>query len=151
MLSTKNKTSVPDWSRNCSAKVRPVSATRARAPGGLVHLAINQRHLGLFELVDVDNAGFDELVVEVVALAGALTHTGEHRIARVHLGDVVDQFLNEHGLAHAGTAKEADLAALGIGREQVDHLDPGHKDQRFGRLVGEGRARAGGSRGARLR
>jgi hypothetical protein len=34
MLSTKNSTSVPEASRNCSAMVRPVSATRARAPGG---------------------------------------------------------------------------------------------------------------------
>src|SRR5438046_1410204 len=33
MLSTKNSTSWP-WSRKCSATVRPVRPTRARAPGG---------------------------------------------------------------------------------------------------------------------
>src|SRR3546814_6941782 len=58
-----------------------------------------------------------------LALAGALTHPGEHRNAAVTLGDVVDQFLDQHGLAHAGTAEQADLAAARIGGEQVDHLD----------------------------
>jgi hypothetical protein len=97
--------------------------------------------LDFLEVVDVDDAGFDELVVEVVALAGALAHAGEHRIARVHLGDVVDQFLDEHGLAHAGAAEEADLAALGVGRQQVDDLDAGDEDLGFGRLRLEGRGR----------
>jgi hypothetical protein len=60
---------------------------------------------------------------EVVALAGALADAGEHRHAAVLLGDVVDELLDEHGLAHAGAAEEADLAALLVGREQVDHLD----------------------------
>ena len=31
---TKNKTSVPDWSLNCSARVNPVKPTLALAPGG---------------------------------------------------------------------------------------------------------------------
>ena len=85
--------------------------------------------------VGVD-AGFDELVIEVVAFAGALADAGEHRIAAVGLGDVVDQFLNQHGLADAGAAEQADLAALGIGREQVDDLDAGDENFGFGRLVG---------------
>ena len=76
-------------------------------------------------------------MVEVVALAGPLAHTGEHGVARVHLGDVVDQFHDQNGLAHAGTAEEADLAALGVGREQVDDLDAGHQDFGFGRLLDE--------------
>jgi hypothetical protein len=45
------------------------------------------------------------------------------------LGDVVDQLLDEHGLADAGAAEQADLAALGIRREQVDHLDAGDEDR----------------------
>ena len=40
------------------------------------------------------------------------------------LGEVVDQLLDQHGLADAGAAEQPDLAALGVGREQVDHLDP---------------------------
>ena len=57
------------------------------------------------------DAGLDHLVIEVVALAGALADAGEHRVAAMRLGDVVDQFLDEHGLADAGAAEQADLAA----------------------------------------
>src|SRR2546421_391724 len=42
--------------------------------------------------------------------------------------DVVDQLLDEHRLADAGAAEEADLAALHVGRDQVDHLDPRLED-----------------------
>src|SRR5690606_23540337 len=52
-------------------------------------------------------------------------------------GDIVDQLLDENGLADAGTAEEADLAALGIGSDQVDHLDARNEDRGFGRLVDE--------------
>uniref|UniRef100_A0A6J6A0D5 Unannotated protein n=1 Tax=freshwater metagenome TaxID=449393 RepID=A0A6J6A0D5_9ZZZZ len=41
------------------------------------------------------------------------------------LGEVVDQLLNEDGLAHSGSAEEPNLAALGVRSEQVDHLDAG--------------------------
>ena len=107
----------------------------------LVHLAVHQRAFRaggravvlLRVLVD---AGFDELVIEVVALAGALADAGEHRIAAVRLGDVVDQLLDEHGLADAGAAEQADLAALGVRREQVDDLDAGDENFGFGRLIG---------------
>mmetsp|Transcript_1101 Transcript_1101/g.2189 ORF Transcript_1101/g.2189 Transcript_1101/m.2189 type:complete len:518 (+) Transcript_1101:218-1771(+) len=105
--------------------------------GRLVHLAVNQRDLRLFEVIGNDNAGFDHLVVEVVALTGPLTHTGEHGHTGVHLRDVVDQFHDENGLAHAGTAEEADLTTLGVGREKVDDLDAGHEDFGLGGLVGE--------------
>ena len=84
---------------------------------------------------------FDELVIEIVAFARALADAGEHRIAAVRLGDVVDQLLDQHGLADAGAAEQADLAALGVGREQVDDLDAGDEDLRFGRLLDIGRRR----------
>ena len=85
-------------------------------------------------------------MIEVVALAGALAHAGEHRGAAMALGDIVDQLLDEHGLAHAGAAEQADLAALRIRREQVDDLDAGDQDRGLGRLVGEER-RLGMDRG----
>ena len=75
-------------------------------------------------------------MIEVVALAGALADAGEHRIAAMRLGDVVDQLLDQHGLADAGAAEQADLAALGVGREQIDDLDAGDENFGFGRLVG---------------
>src|SRR2546427_205915 len=37
---------------------------------------------------------------------------------------VVDQLHDDHGLAHTGTAEQADLAALHKWGDQVDHLDP---------------------------
>jgi hypothetical protein len=43
----------------------------------------------------------------------------------VRLGDVVDELHHVHGLAHAGAAEQAHLAALGERADQVDHLDAG--------------------------
>src|SRR5690348_11242743 len=76
---------------------------------------------------------------EVVALARALAHPREHRVPGMVLGDVVDQFLDGHGLANPGAAEEADLTALGEGSDQVDDLDAGFEDLDGRRLVGEGR------------
>src|SRR5205807_8933398 len=57
------------------------------------------------------------------ARAGDLA--AEAHAAAALVGDVVDQLVEEHGLAHAGGAEEADLAAAKIGREQVADLDAG--------------------------
>ena len=105
----------------------------------LVHLAVHQRAFGAFAAALLVDAGFDELVIQVVAFAGALADAGEHRITTMRLGDVVDQFLNQHGLADAGAAEQADLAALGVRRQEIDDLDAGDENFRFGCLVGVGR------------
>ena len=76
-------------------------------PGGLVHLAEDEHRL-------VDDARLGHLEPEVVALAGALAHAAERGQTAVLLGQVVDELLDEHGLAHAGAAEQADLAALGV-------------------------------------
>ena len=89
----------------------------ARA-GRLVHLAEHEHRL-------VDDARLGHLEPEVVALARALAHAAERRQAAVLLGEVVDQLLDDHRLADAGAAEQADLAALRVGREQVDDLDAG--------------------------
>jgi len=78
-------------------------------------------------------------VIQVVAFTRALTDAGKHRNATVRLGDVVDQFLDQHRLAHAGAAEQADLAALQVGRQQIHNLDAGDKDFGRGRLVFEAR------------
>ncbi len=57
----------------------------------------------------------------------------------MRLRHVVDQFHDQHGLADTGAAEQADLAALRIGREQIDHLDAGHENRGFGGLIGIGR------------
>ena len=55
------------------------------------------------------------------------------------LGDIVDQFHDDNGLADAGAAEQANLAALGVWRQQIDYLDAGGQNFRFRRLIDEGR------------
>ncbi len=57
-------------------------------------------------------------------------------------GDVADELHQGDGLAHAGTAEQAHLAALGDGHHQVDDLDAGFQDLNRGGLVGVGRGLA---------
>ena len=57
------------------------------------------------------------------------------------LGHVVDQLHDQHGLADASTAEQADLAALGVRRQQIDHLDAGDENFGFGRLIDVRRCR----------
>ena len=111
----------------------------------LVHLAEHQRALRLDVRVGVVRVvvdlGLDELVIEVVALARALADAREHRVAAVGFGDVVDELLNEHRLADAGAAEQADFAALGVRRHQVHNLDAGDENLPFRRLLDIGRGR----------
>ena len=93
---------------------------------GLVHLTEHQRALrtGRGTLLGVlVNAGLDHLVIEVVAFAGAFADPGQHRIAAVGLGDVVDELLDEHSLADTSTAEETDLSTTSVGGEEIDDLD----------------------------
>src|SRR4029453_10411397 len=142
MLSMNSSTSCPSSSRKYSAAVLPGRGPaggrhpQARA-GRLGHLPEDERGL-------LDDARLLHLVVEVVALAGALPHPGEHRDAAVLLGDVVDQLLDEHGLAHAGAAEQAGLAAAGVGLEQIHDLDAGLEHLDLGGLLVERRRRAVG-------
>src|SRR3546814_20251260 len=71
----------------------------------------------------------------VVAFAGPFADAGEDGVAAMRLRDVVDQLHDRHGLADAGAAEEADLAALGVGRQQVDDLDAGDQHLGLGPLV----------------
>jgi len=72
--------------------VSPVSPTRRRLPGGSFICPYHHRDLGVRQVALVDDPRLDHLVIEVVALAGALADAGEHRQAAVLLGDVVDEF-----------------------------------------------------------
>src|SRR6185369_10965828 len=87
------------------------------------------------------DARLDHLVIEVVALARPLADAGEDRIAAMRLGDIVDQLLDDDRLADAGAPEQADLAAAGVWREQIDDLDAGDEDLRLGRLLDIGRSR----------
>src|SRR4028119_1748092 len=69
-----------------------------------------------------------DLQVQAVPLARALAHAAEHRPPAVPGGDVVDELLDDHRLADAGPAEEADLPALHERGDQVDDLDPRLED-----------------------
>jgi peptide chain release factor 1 len=111
----------------------PDARTRS---GRLVHLA--EHECGLFEhRRPVRELGVGHLVPEVVALAGPLAHAAEHRVTRVLLRDVGDQFEDDDRLADARASEQADLAALRIGGNQIDDLDAGFEGFDRQRLVDE--------------
>ena len=118
MLSTKSSTSWFFTSRKYSAMVSAASADAEADAGRLVHLAVDEGGL-------LDDARLLHLEPQVGALAGPLPDAGEHRHAAVLLGHPVDHLLDDDGLADAGPAEQADLAALHVGLEQVDDLDAG--------------------------
>src|SRR5579862_3469943 len=98
----------------------------------LVHLAVAHRHL-------VDDARLGHLEEEIRALARALAHAGEDRHAAVLLRDVVDQLGDEHRLADAGAAEQADLAALDERGDEIDDLDARLEDRGRRRQLAERR------------
>ena len=101
----------------------------------LRHLSVDQRGARLRQVVLVDDAALLELEPEVVALARALADAGKHRHAAVLHRDVVDQLLDDDGLADAGAAEQSDLAAEQVRLEQVDDLDAGLEHLQLGRLL----------------
>ena len=112
--------------------------TRSRR---LVHLTVHQGALGAFAAAFLVDAGFDHFPVKIVAFTGPFANTGEDGVTAVRLGDIVDQFHDQNGLADASAAEQADLAALGVRRQQVDDLDAGNQDLRFRRLLDIGGSR----------
>ena len=115
--------------------------------GRFVHLAVDQRDLWslLEDLSLVDDARLGHFVVEIVAFTGAFTDAGEHRDTAVQLGDVVDQFHDDDGLADAGATERADLAALQERADQIDDLDAGGKHLRRSGLIHKRAAPGDGS------
>ena len=118
MLSTNSSTSWFFTSRKYSAMVRADRATRRRTPGGSSIWPNTRAALS-------STPALLHLEEEVGALTGALADAGEHRHATELRGDPADHLRDEHGLAHAGAAEQADLAALQVGGEEVDDLDAG--------------------------
>src|SRR4029450_4249305 len=82
-------------------------------------------HLAEYTARLADNARLAHFEVEVITLARALAHTREHGETTVLGGDVANELLNEHGLAHARAAEQPNFAALRVGGQKVDDLDAG--------------------------
>jgi hypothetical protein len=90
-------------------------------------------------------------VVQIVALASALSDASEDGETTVGLGDVVlslldvlnasrrtyDQFLDEHGLADTSTSEETNLSTTSVRSEKVDDLDARNQDLGRGGLLNE--------------
>ena len=76
-------------------------------------------------------------MVQIVTLTGTLADTGEDRVTTVGLGDVVDQLLDEDGLADTGTTEQTDLTTTSVGSEEIDDLDTGDENLSGGGLLGE--------------
>ena len=111
--------------------------------GRFVHLAEHQRRF-------IDDAGILHLVPQIVALAGAFPHAGEHGIPLVLVGNVADKLHDQHRLSHARAAEQADLAAAGVGGHQIHDLDArlqdlvgGHDVRKIRGLVVDGPALVG--------
>src|SRR5258707_1127373 len=106
MLSMKRRTSLPSSSRKYSATVRPVRATRRRAPGGSAEEAdLAAAQVGLDEVDDLD-AGLEHLELDRLLLeAGRVAMDGQ-ALAVLHRPHLV------HGLAddveHAAEGSHAD-------------------------------------------
>src|SRR3712207_8381764 len=64
----------------------------------------------------------------------SLTDAGEHRHTAVVLRDARDHLLDQHGLADAGAAEQADLPAQDVRCEQVDDLDAGRSEEHTSEL-----------------
>src|SRR5581483_2906435 len=97
--------------------------TRTR---GLVHLPIDHYQAP-------DYVTLDHLFIEIVALACALAYACEDAVATVVDRDIVDQFLDNDGLAYSRPAKGANLPAFHKGANQVDDLNS--RLQQFGSLA----------------
>lgn len=118
------RTNLSDAKRVANQAGGRTGKTHARAGSwGLVHLAIHQSALGLRHLIpELDHTRLDHLSVEIVPLAGALPHTGEHGEPSVPLSDVVDELHDEHGLADTGTTEKTNLATLLVGSQEIHDL-----------------------------
>ena len=55
----------------------------------------------------------------------------------MRFGDIVDELLDEHRLAHTRAAEQADLSAFRIGCQQIDDFNAGDENLGFGGLAFE--------------
>ena len=67
-------------------------------------------------------------MIEIVSFARAFPDSGEDRNAAVAFRDVVDQFHDDHGLAHACASERADFAALRKRTDQIDDFNSGFEN-----------------------
>ncbi len=86
----------------------------------LVHLAVHHRDLGVGERLPVDDAGLHHLVIEVVALTGALADAGEPDSPLYCLAMLLISSSMLTVLPTPAPPEQADLTALRKRHQQID-------------------------------
>ena len=62
-------------------------------------------------------------MVKIVSFSGAFSHTCEHGVTSMSFGDVVNQFLDEHGFSDSGSSEKPDFTSSGIRSQQIHNLN----------------------------
>ena len=122
--------------------------------GGLIHLTEDESDLGV--TFEVDDTSLNHFVVQIVTLTstfsdtwyerlrmmkkgmGSRRQTAENRETTMGLGNVVDEFLNQHSLPYTGTSKQTNLSTTSVRSEKINDLDTGFQNFSSRRLVDEG-------------
>ena len=104
------------------------------AAGRFVHLAEYHHHV-------LQHAGRFHVVIEFPAFATAFTNTAKDADAFMLPNHVVDHLGEQHGLAHARSAKQACLTAAFQGHQHIDDLDACLEDFGLGRSSRQRRRR----------
>ncbi len=133
----KSSVSAPSASRKYSATVSPVKRDAETGTWGLGHLSVDECGFRFGRLAGLDDARLRHFQPQIVALTGALADAREHRESTVVLGDVVDQFHDDDGLADASAPEQSDLAALQERLDKIDDLDSGFEHLGARRLLVE--------------
>ena len=100
--------------------------------GRLIHLTEDQRGMVQHGVILAGHRRLLHLQPEVVALPRPFPDAGKDGVAAMSGRDPCDEFLDDHGFPHAGTAKETGLTAADEGTEQIDDLDTGLKHLTLG-------------------
>jgi hypothetical protein len=74
-------------------------------------------------------------VIQVISFPGPLANAGENGNSAMLLGDIVDHFHKNNGLAHPCSAEHPHFATLGKGDQKINNLYPGFQDFNLGALV----------------
>ena len=98
--------------------------------GGFVHLTVDKSDLGGF-ILQTDDTSLNHLMIQIIALTGSFSDSGKDGVTTMSLGDVVDQFHDQDGLADSGSAEETNLTSLGVGSEQIYDLDTSDENLLF--------------------
>src|SRR5205085_10236325 len=83
----------------------------------------------------IDYFRFDHLSNEIITLASPLADTSEDRETAMLHRYVVNQFHDEDGFAHTGTAEEANFSTSQEGLKQINNLNSCHKHFEFCGLI----------------